>query len=131
MSIEIIQEMKPITVLAIFFLIYVANAARPFQAGGRGALSPAELKHIRGKVEAALKKPQSCATFTLLKILSGTKQVVAGMKYDLKVELDVQRVGQMDCPAITTGKGVYQLIIYEPPAGGETEVKLHFVTPSH
>ncbi len=131
MSIEIIQEMKAITLFAIFFLIYVASAARPFQAGGRSALSPAELKHIRGKVEAALKKPQSCATLTLLKILSGTKQVVAGMKYDLKVELDVQRVGKMDCPAIATGKGVYQLIIYDPPAGGETEVKLHLFTPSH
>ncbi len=56
MSIEIIQEMKAITLFAIFFLIYVASADRPFQAGGCGALSPAELKHIRGKVEAALKK---------------------------------------------------------------------------
>ncbi len=112
MSIEIIQEMKPITVLAIFFLIYVASAARPFQVGGRGALSPAEPKHIRGKVGAALKKPQSCATFTLLKILSGPKQVVAGMEYDLEVALDVQRVGQTDCPVIVTGKGVYHLVIW-------------------
>ncbi len=53
------------------------------------------------------------------------------MKYDLKVELDVQRAGQMDCPAIVTDKGVYQPVIYEPPSGGETEVKLHLVNLSH
>ncbi len=120
MSIEIIQEMKAITLFAIFFLIYVASAARPFQAGGQLSSNTSEAKS-----KPLWKNPK------LLKILSGTKQVVSGMKYDLKVELDVQRVGQMGCPAIATGKGVYQLVIYEPPSGGEAEVKLHLFTPSH